>query len=58
MIFLRLDVDRFPELGERFEIKTVPTFILYNHGEIIDQIVGVTPKDELERRAQKFLEKH
>lgn len=39
--FGSVDVDQVPALAERYEISSVPTFIMFRNGEIIDRWSGV-----------------
>ncbi len=42
-----VDVDNAPNLSEQYDIEYVPTFILFDDGQIRDTWVGVTSKEEL-----------
>lgn len=45
---LRIDVDKEQELAARFKIKSIPTLIIFNKGEIRWRQVGAFPLNELE----------
>lgn len=46
--FQIIDVDSEPELVKRFEIRSVPTFILIENNEEVKRITGAQTKDQLE----------
>ncbi len=44
---LQVDIDKFGELTESFNIMSVPTLIVFNNGELVKQVVGYKTVDEL-----------
>lgn len=46
--FQIIDVDTEIELVKKFEIKSVPTFILFQGGKEIKRIVGAQTREQLE----------
>lgn len=45
---VRVDVDKAPELAQRFGIRATPTFLLYRNGNKVNEIGGALPGDQLE----------
>lgn len=45
----KVNVDRNPELSERYNVRGVPTFILFNDGEAITRDFGAKSRKQLER---------
>ena len=43
----KLDVDENPETPGKFQIRGIPTMLLFNHGELIDTKVGMSSKADL-----------
>lgn len=43
----KLNVDQNPGMGWRYQIKGVPTFILFNSGKPVREKVGAQSKDQL-----------
>ena len=43
----KLDVDENPETAGKFQIRGIPTMLLFNNGELIDTKVGMSSKAEL-----------
>lgn len=46
---VKLNVDENPETAARYNIRGIPTLLLFKNGEVRDQIVGATSKDHIER---------
>ena len=40
----KVNVDDSPSIAARFGVRSIPTLVLINNGEIIDQVVGGVPK--------------
>ncbi|WP_406283878.1 thioredoxin [Embleya sp. NBC_00896] len=40
----KLDVDRNPETAARYGVLSMPTFVVFEHGEPVKQFVGARPK--------------
>ena len=50
----KLNIDENARVSNRYEIRGIPTVIVFKNGEIKEQIVGVTSKENL----AALLEKH
>lgn len=46
--FAKVDVDRAPELAQRYQIGAIPTLLLFRDGEIAGRSVGARSMQELE----------
>jgi thioredoxin 1 len=44
---VKLNVDESPEVAGRYSIFSIPTLLLFRRGEVVEQLVGFRPKDEL-----------
>ncbi|MBI4999834.1 thioredoxin [Candidatus Gottesmanbacteria bacterium] len=45
----KLDVDQNPKMAEKYEILSIPTLLIFKKEEVVKQIIGVKPKEELEK---------
>ena len=43
---VKVDVDASPEIGARFQVRSIPTFIVLKDGVMVDKVVGASPKKE------------
>ncbi len=50
----KVDVQENPSIAESFAISGIPTLILFKNGKAVETMVGVQPKETL----QKMIEKH
>ncbi len=52
---IKIDVDRNPELAERYTIKSVPTLIVFKQGEALWRGYGVHQADQLEAKLREHI---
>ncbi len=41
---VKLNTDQSPEIAARYNIRGIPTLLIFKDGEVVDQIVGAVPK--------------
>jgi thioredoxin 1 len=41
----KLNVDEHGEVATRYNVRGIPTLLLFNNGQVQDQIVGAVPRD-------------
>jgi thioredoxin 1 len=51
----KLNVDENPDTTIKFGVRGIPALLLFKNGEVVDQLVGVMPKDEIKRTIDKHL---
>lgn len=44
----KLNVDHNPEITAQYQVRNLPTFLLFQNGELKDRVVGAVPKKVLE----------
>jgi thioredoxin len=52
----KVNVDDNPLLATKFNVRGIPTLGFFRNGELVDQVVGVTPQDQLEQVADRVLQ--
>jgi thioredoxin 2 len=48
-IVLKVDTDRYPEVGARYGVRGIPNFVVLKNGESVFQTAGVAPSTEMRR---------
>lgn len=43
----KIDIDKNPSVPVKFGIRSIPTFLIFKDGKVVDQIVGAVPKPML-----------
>ena len=43
----KINIDENPELATQFGVRSIPTLLLFNNGEIVSNMVGAAPKSRL-----------
>ncbi len=51
----KLDVDANSSLSARFQIRGIPTLLLFKDGQVKEQLVGAVPKDTIVGAISKHL---
>ncbi|HZT68766.1 MAG TPA: thioredoxin [Terriglobia bacterium] len=51
----KLNVDENPSVTSRYNIRSIPTLLVFKDGEIKEQLVGTTSKDNLAKLLDKNL---
>ncbi|MHB2047888.1 thioredoxin [Aerococcus urinae] len=54
--FAKMDVDENPETPREFGIMSIPTLIVKKDGQVVEQLVGYTPKEKLESILENHLD--
>jgi thioredoxin len=48
----KVDTDKSPRLGARYQVEALPTLILFFKGQVVDRYVGYRNADDLEREVR------
>jgi thioredoxin 1 len=46
----KVNVDTNSEIATKYEIRAIPTILVFRNGEIVETIVGLTSKDDLKAK--------
>ena len=49
---IKIDVDKNPALANRYQVRGVPTMLLFQNGELLWRQSGVVPKDTIVKAIQ------
>jgi len=53
--FAKLDVDSNPQTATTYGVRGIPTLLIFNGGQPVDQIVGAVPKSVLKKRLEEAM---
>lgn len=48
----KIDVDEQQDVANEYHVRSLPTLVIEQDGEIVDRFVGVTPRDDIEDSLQ------
>ena len=51
----KIDVDENPELAVAYQVASIPTLALVKNGELVQKVVGVRPKEEIQALMESVL---
>jgi len=51
----KLDVDESPEVAGRYDIRSIPSLLVFKAGQVVEQRIGALPKQELARLADRHI---
>jgi thioredoxin 1 len=52
---VKLNVDENISAAGKFQIRGIPTLLIFKGGQVADQIVGALPKDQIEKVIQRHI---
>lgn len=52
----KVDVDANPNVAARFQIRGIPTLLIFKNGELADTVVGMASKEDLAGRLEQQLQ--
>jgi len=51
----KVNVDDHPGLAQRYNVLSIPTFLIFKGGQVVDQFSGSLPKDALKARLKSHV---
>lgn len=51
----KVNVDENPAIPGNYGVRGIPTIMLFKNGEVVDQLVGAVPKNQLQSLVDKAL---
>jgi thioredoxin 1 len=51
----KLDVDNNPQVAVKYGIRSIPTLLIFNNGEVSDQMIGALPKAQIVDRVERVM---
>jgi len=51
----KVDVDSNPGIATKYQIRGIPSLLLFKGGEVVEQIVGLVPKQQIVKKIEGHL---
>lgn len=55
VVFGKVNVDENAELAQRYNILSIPTFIIFKSGQVAEQFAGTLSKAQLQERVARYV---
>lgn len=56
ILFGKLNVDENPRVPAEYQVMSIPTFLIFKDGVLVERIVGAMPKKILEQKFIRYIE--
>ena len=53
--FYRVNADQYPSLVQKYQVTSLPTLLLFRHGQMLPAIIGVKPLQTLQKLIDQTL---
>lgn len=53
--FVKINIDDAQELAQKFNVVSIPNFVLFKDGKQTAQFIGAVSEEEFEKRLRKFV---
>lgn len=54
-VVAKVNVDDESMLSDSYNVQTIPTLLLFHNGEIVQEFVGLTSKEQIKSTIEKYL---
>lgn len=52
---VKVNIDESPEIAGKYSIMSIPTLLIFNKGQVSDQLIGLVQKDKIMDKLNKLL---
>jgi thioredoxin 1 len=56
--FAKVNVDEMPDLADKFAIRSIPTLVLLQDGNVVERLVGLRGEQELAQVLSRYTNGH
>jgi thioredoxin 1 len=51
----KCDIDANPQVPSRYDVRSIPTLLMFKDGQVVGQVVGAVPRAKLEELVKRAL---
>lgn len=51
----KINIDDYPEIADKYEVSSIPTFMIFKEGKVVEKLSGSMTQDELTEALNKHL---
>lgn len=51
----KVNVDNNPEISVKYGIRSIPALLIFKNGEVVDQIIGAVPKNQIKKQLDPYV---
>lgn len=51
----KMNIDEHNKYAQQFGIMSIPTFLVFKEGKVVEQMIGVMEKDDMKSRIEKHI---
>jgi thioredoxin 1 len=51
----KVDVDQAQDLAAEFDVRSIPTLLVFKNGKVVEEIIGAMPKPQLLSKIKPYL---
>lgn len=44
---VKLNIDQYPDIAKEYQIRSIPTMLMFKNGENVNRVVGIKTKEEI-----------
>ncbi len=52
--FAKVNVDELPDIANKFAIRSIPTLVLLQHGNVVEKVMGLRSEQELAQVLSRY----
>lgn len=55
IVFAKLNVDHNPDTAARFQVMSIPAFLVFKQGRHVDTVIGAMPAERLDQKLASYI---
>lgn len=55
-VITKVNVDEESMISDSYNVQTIPTFMVFHNGEVVEEVVGMVTKEQLKETLSKYIQ--